>query len=60
MIVFWDKVAGVYDIFETVYNGKVYRGLGERVAEEIGQNDIVLECACGTGAISRYIAPGKF
>lgn len=57
MIVFWDKVAGVYDIFETVYNGKVYRGLGERVAEEIGQNDIVLECACGTGAISRYIAP---
>lgn len=54
---FWDKVAGVYDIFETVYNGKVYRGLGERVAEEIGQNDIVLECACGTGAISRYIAP---
>lgn len=54
---FWDKVAGVYDIFETVYNGKVYRRLGERVAEEIGQNDIVLECACGTGAISRRIAP---
>ena len=54
---FWDKVSGLYDLFETIYNGKVYRGLGERVAEEIGQNDIVLECACGTGAISRYIAP---
>ena len=54
---FWDKVSGLYDLFETIYNGKVYRGLGERVAEEIGQNDIVLECACGTGAISQYIAP---
>lgn len=54
---FWDKISGLYDFFETVYNGKVYRGLGERVAAEIGQDDIVLECACGTGAISRYIAP---
>lgn len=54
---FWDKVSGLYDLFETVYNGKVYRNLSERVAKEIGQNDLVLECACGTGAISRYIAP---
>lgn len=54
---FWDKISGLYDIFETIYNGRVYRGLGERVAEEIGQDDAVLECACGTGAISRYIAP---
>lgn len=22
---FWDKVAGLYDLFEIVYNGKVYR-----------------------------------
>lgn len=54
---FWDKVSGLYDLFETVYNGKVYRGLGKRVAEEIRPNDIVLECACGTGAISKYIVP---
>lgn len=54
---FWDKVSGVYDFAETVYNGKVYRGLGKRVAEEIEENDIVLECACGTGAISKFIAP---
>lgn len=54
---FWDRVAGFYDFVETVYNGKVYRGLGKKVAEEIGQDDVVLECACGTGAISRYIAP---
>ena len=54
---FWDKVSGLYDFFETAYNGKVYRNLGKKVAEEIEQNDIVLECACGTGAISKYIAP---
>ena len=54
---FWDKVSSVYDLFETVYNGKVYQGLGKKVAEIIEQNDIVLECACGTGAISKYLAP---
>lgn len=54
---FWDKVSGLYDFFETVYNGKVYRGVGKRVAKEMEKEDIVLECACGTGAISRYIAP---
>lgn len=54
---FWDKVSGLYDFFETVYNGKVYRGLGNKVAEEMEPEDIVLECACGTGAISKCIAP---
>lgn len=53
---FWDKVSGFYDFFETIYNGKVYQALGKRVAEEVEQNDIVLECACGTGVISKYIA----
>lgn len=53
---FWDKIAGLYDLFETIYNGKVYRALGERVAANIGPDDRVLECACGTGAISREIA----
>ncbi len=54
---FWDNVSGLYDLFETIYNGKVYRGLGRKVAEEIAPDDVVLECACGTGAISRTIAP---
>lgn len=53
---FWDKISGLYDFFETIYNGRVYQNLGQRVAEEITQNDIVLECACGTGAISQSIA----
>lgn len=54
---FWDKVSGFYDFFETVYNGRVYQSLGRIVAKEIEENDFVLECACGTGAISKFIAP---
>ena len=53
---FWDKISPLYDLFEQVYNGKVYRGTGEKVAECIEPSDTVLECACGTGAISIYIA----
>ena len=53
---FWDKISPLYDLFEQVYNGKVYRGTGEKVAEFIEPTDMVLECACGTGAISIYIA----
>ena len=54
---FWDKVAGIYDLVETVYNGRVYKNLGKRIAKEMEAGDVVLECACGTGAISRHIAP---
>lgn len=54
---FWDKIAGVYDLFEKLYNGKCYDGTGDRVAQEINENDIVLECACGTGSISKPVAP---
>ena len=53
---FWDKVSGLYDLFENIYNRKVYTGTGKKVAEYIDSKDEVLECACGTGAISIYIA----
>lgn len=54
---FWDKISPLYDLFEKVYNGKVYSGTGAKVAEFIEPSDTVLECACGTGAISISIAP---
>ena len=54
---YWDKIASLYDLFETVYNKKVYINTGKAVAEEIEAADRVLECACGTGAISVDIAP---
>ena len=52
----WDRFSPIYDVSETVYNGSVYNATGERVAEYIYPCDEVLECACGTGAISVYIA----
>lgn len=53
---FWDKVSRLYDLFENVYNHKVYVGTGEKVAEFMEPSDDVLECACGTGAITICIA----
>lgn len=40
---FWDKVAGVYDLFENLYNKKVYRETGIQVAKLININDKVLD-----------------
>ncbi|MBR6309142.1 MAG: class I SAM-dependent methyltransferase [Lachnospiraceae bacterium] len=54
---FWDKISPIYDLFENVYNYKVYKGTGRKVAEFIDSADDVLECACGTGAITAAIAP---
>ena len=53
---FWNRIARFYDLFETIYNGKVYKNLGREVAEEIKSSDCVLECACGTGMITKAVA----
>ena len=53
---FWDNVAGVYDIFTNIINRKTHKGLCSKVEEEISDTDEVLECACGTGLLSGVIA----
>ena len=53
---FWDQVAGVYDIFVNVINRKTYDELKRIVADLIEPADDVLECACGTGLLSVVIA----
>ena len=53
---FWDQVAGVYDVFVNVVNGKTHKVLRRIVADFIDAGDIVLECACGTGLLSAVIA----
>ena len=54
--VFWDQVAGVYDLFVNVVNRKTHTALRRIVAELIGPEDRVLECACGTGLLTGVIA----
>ncbi len=54
---FWSKIAGVYDLIEKVYNGKVNTDTAEYVASLMDKDDKVLECACGTGIFSVKIAP---
>ena len=54
---FWDNVAGVYDVFVNVINGKTHQQLRRIVSSLIEPDDTVLECACGTGLLSAVIAP---
>ena len=54
---FWDQIAGVYDVFGEIYNGKVNRKMCMLVGGQIDAEDHVLECACGTGLITAHIAP---
>lgn len=53
---FWDRVSGVYDLFGKIYNGKVNREMCGAVTAEVGTDDRVLECACGTGLITAVVA----
>ena len=54
---FWDHVAGVYDIFANVINRKANKALCRAVERLISPCDDVLECACGTGLLTGVIAP---
>ncbi len=54
---FWDRVAGMYDVFVNVVNRRTHRALKGIVADLIEPTDGVLECACGTGLLSAVIAP---
>ena len=54
---FWDNVAGVYDVFVNVINRTAHQKLRRIVSSLIEPDDTVLECACGTGLLSAVIAP---
>ena len=54
---FWDRMAGVYDVFVNVINRRTHQELKEIVSDLIGPDDTILECACGTGLLSAVIAP---
>ncbi|MDE6594138.1 MAG: class I SAM-dependent methyltransferase [Oscillospiraceae bacterium] len=48
---FWDRMAGIYDLYELV-NRRVNRQIEEITAENIRKGDIVLDCAAGTGMLT--------
>lgn len=52
----WDTLSPLYDTFETIYNGKCFRGIAEEIKRHITQDDVVLECACGTGVLTLPMA----
>lgn len=53
---YWDNIAGVYDIFANIINKKTNKALCNKIEELISPEDKVLECACGTGLLSGAIA----
>ena len=53
---FWDSVAGVYDLFVNVVNRRTHVALRKIVAGLIRPGDHVLECAFGTGLLTEVIA----
>ncbi len=48
----WDKLSPFYDLFENIYNGKCYKGIAEKIEEYVTEDDVILECACGTGLLT--------
>lgn len=53
---FWDRVACVYDLFVNGFNRETHEALRKIIGGMFGPGDRVLECACGTGMLSRVIA----
>lgn len=52
----WDTLSPLYDTFETIYNGKCFRGIAEEIKRHVTRDDTVLECACGTGLLTLPMA----
>ena len=52
---FWDRIAGIYDLYQII-NRKANDRAAAICAEYIMSEDNVLECACGTGIMTRVIA----
>ena len=48
----WDKLSPFYDLFESIYNGKCYKGIAKKIVEYVKEDDVILECACGTGLLT--------
>lgn len=52
----WDSLSPFYDLFETAYNGKCFKGIAKEIKNHVSADDYVLECACGTGLLTVSMA----
>lgn len=52
----WDLLSPLYDLFETLYNGKCFKGIAAEIKNHVSEKDVVLECACGTGLLTLPMA----
>ena len=55
---FWDKIAGVYDLAESI-NGDVYHEMCAQTERLVPAGAKVLDCAAGTGELSLAAAMEK-
>ncbi|MBR2999409.1 MAG: class I SAM-dependent methyltransferase [Oscillospiraceae bacterium] len=53
---FWDRVAGIYDIYVNVINRRTHIALKKIVEDLVSPRDDILECACGTGMLTAVLA----
>lgn len=53
----WDYLANIYDIYVYLINRKTHETLVKEIASLILPTDEVLECACGTGMLTKVMAP---
>lgn len=53
----WDRVAGIYDLTSGWRNREVNDKMVHFIASKVKAEDVVLECACGTGLITQVIQP---
>ena len=51
-MIFWDKIAGLYDIAQKSFNGKVYRKLVSTTETLVPKGAVVLDVAAGTGQLT--------
>jgi len=53
---FWDYAAYVYDLFAKGINRKCHKTLCKKMEGYMHEEDEVLECACGTGMLTKHMA----
>jgi len=52
----WDKIAPLYPFYVKYINRNVNKQFVDFVTSKINEDDVILECACGSGMITKQVA----